>query len=240
MPPLLKRAAILLPVIAVFLLAALVLVRHHSHTGPWLKPEPGRFTVRTSFRFPSPHFLLPEHQILQAEWIGELKRFLLSQRDNTVVMVTCSMSYVDLLLNWLVALQRNTNIPPTEVLVVSVDEELHAMLKQRALSSVLIKSETMMRSNISYRSHNTPFVHIRVMRLALWRLLNHWGYNVINVDVDAVPLRDLRELFASYPEADMVAQQGFPGWRYKDFGATMCTGAVLYRSSIAMGKSVVS
>ena len=153
-------------------------------------------------------------------------------------MVTSSMSYVEVLLNWFVALERNTNTRPSDVLIVSVDAELHRVLKQRELSSVLIQSDTIMKAKLT--GNNPKFGEIRVIRLSLWRLLNHWGYNVINVDIDAAPLRDFQTLFETYKEADMVAQQGYPGWRYKDFGATMCTGAVIYRSTPAMGRYYIN
>ena len=197
------------------------------------KREPP-FTVQANFGFPSPTLLRSEKEILEAEWVEELQGYLISRPSKTLVMVTSSISYVEVLLNWLVALERNTQTDPADVLIISVDAELHRALKQRELSSVLVQSETMMKANLTFR--NTAFTQIRVMRLALWRLLNHWGYSVLNIDIDAVPLRDLQPLFEAYREADMVAQQGYPGWRYKDFGATMCTGAVLYRSTPAMGQ----
>ena len=78
-------------------------------------------------------------------------------------------------------------------------------------------------------------------RLALIRLLNHWGYNVVHYDADAVILKNPKPLFDKFQEYDIVGSWGKLGKELKNmWGFAICMGAVLvlFRSTANVGKRI--
>ena len=68
----------------------------------------------------------------------------------------------------------------------------------------------------------------------VYRLLNHWGYDVVNYDTDAILLRDMSPLLHSGD--DIVGTFGrFPTDLTKQWGITLCTALLVVRSSRTTG-----
>ena len=78
---------------------------------------------------------------------------------------------------------------------------------------------------------------IHIVRLTLFRLMNHWKYDVVMYDSDAVVLKDPQSLFDSYPGVELVGSAGKgPESIGHIWGRTICTGVLLMRTSPALGR----
>ena len=74
--------------------------------------------------------------------------------------------------------------------------------------------------------------------VSLYRLLNHWGYDVFNYDTDAVLLRDPSHILPA--EYDIIGTFGrFPTDLTKKWGITLCTAILVVRSSRTTGRHSV-
>ena len=86
---------------------------------------------------------------------------------------------------------------------------------------------------------NVPrvFSQVHVVRLAVLRLLNHYGYDVINYDCDAIPLRNPQPVFDEYTDTDLIGTFGKgPESLYKRWGVTLNTGVMVMRATPNMGE----
>lgn len=192
------------------------------------------FRIGYPFTFPYEEVTKPVDEVLRAEWVTGLQAHLLAMSSGFVLLVEADEKFLEVLLNWLVALQRNTNLTPEDVIIISLDPNVHSLLTQRSLPSFLLLKETVLRSDVKLPS---AFSHIWLLRLVVVRLLNHWGIDVAMFDIDAVVLKDPLNLFQQFPRSDIVGQQGvYPFDLHRQWGATLCMGVVLFRSSNATGK----
>ena len=67
--------------------------------------------------------------------------------------------------------------------------------------------------------------------------MNHWKYDVVMYDSDAVVLKDPQSLFDSYPGVELVGSAGKgPESIGHIWGRTICTGVLLMRTSPALGR----
>ena len=182
--------------------------------------------------------LLPSADVLKADWVSSLRSIASSRQtrraaENLLITVFGTSSYYNVLINWMAALCKNTAIDVRDVLIIVTEEELHVDLKARQFTSLYVRKESV----ISASEDRTILNQTLIIRCAVARLLNHWGLDVAMVDVDAVVLRDPRDIFRRHPEAQIIASRGtYPTKLFKLWKLTLCMGFVFFRSSAATGK----
>lgn len=188
-------------------------------------------------KFLHPKQLLPTTDMFEADWIVSLKNILSNcenlAKDKFVISVICTESYYKVLVNWLAGLHKNTELDVADVLIIVTEEEIYHKLRTRKLSALYVRKESVLREP-------EKFSRIRqtlMIRCAVARLLNHWGYDMAMIDLDAIVLRDPRAIFHRHPHAEIVASRGtFPRALSRMWGHTLCMGFILFRSSPAIGK----
>ena len=118
------------------------------------------------------------------------------------------------------------------VLVLALDKEVHFLLAQRTIPCIHVPSTSVLKRKLMGVSS------VWMTRLAVFRLINHWGYDVLQLDNDAIPLRNPHTLLDSYVDYDVVSSRGrMPfelsrgPWKF-----TVCMGAILLRGTQGMGK----
>lgn len=148
-----------------------------------------------------------------------------------ITVVISDAEYVLSLLNWLVAALIRTSPPIENVIVISFDETLQALMDEKEIRSVYVNPETITNGRI----HGTA--HIWIARCAIYRLLNHWGYDVMVYDTDAIVLRNLQDILRAHTDSDVVASSGFYPYELEfKWGWTLCMGVALFRSTRRTGE----
>ena len=149
-----------------------------------------------------------------------------------VTVVVSNTNYTLSLLNWLVAALIKTSSPLENVIVVSLDESLQALLDKKEILSVYINPDTVINGEMHTRAS-----HIWITRCAVYRLLNHWGYDVMAYDTDAIVLKNLQPILDAHPESDIVASSGsYPFPLGRKWGLTICMGVILIKSTRNTGE----
>ena len=196
--------------------------------------EPGtRFEIHSDFHFPHPRAVHTVREILHSDWLQKLKATLLMMPTTQVTMVTSNLPYKDVLLNWLISAVVKASIPLTSILVVAMDNPLHRLLQERGINSVLVTPDALL--SLETQAMGT-FTQVMMTRLALLRLLNHWGLDVAFYDTDAVLLKDPQPVLDRHRGSGIVGVMGkFPTALYKTWGVALCTAVMLVRSSTATG-----
>ena len=190
--------------------------------------------VSSSFHFPQPHYSKPDRIILKSAWVHSLKDYLDSVQGKQISLVTSSREHTDVLLNWLISAYLIAKPPLDNVLVLSMDKELHTTLDVHGFSSLYVSAEMV----ISPRANITRvFSQVHIVRLSVIRLINHLGFDVINYDCDAILLKNPQRLFDSKKDVDLIGTFGRgPITLYKKWGVTLNTGVMMIRANERIGK----
>ena len=179
-----------------------------------------------------------DEELLNNTWMAPLKE--LSRRvntDNQVTLVFSTSSYTESMLNWLIAAQVRCEPPITNVIVICYDRELFNILNPRNIPSVYIDSNSLLDTKKFLKKFKT---YVRMLRLVTVRFMNSWGYDVVQIDTDAIVLKNPQELFAQHQESDIVSAAGlFPGKELRRWGVAVCTGFILFRSTPRTGNVAI-
>ena len=170
----------------------------------------------------------PVEEILEAQWVTELWTYL-SHLDNKYVSLCIGNSaYMESVVNWLIAALVVVQPPLENVLVISLDVELHELLHEHGINSVYVNQSTLLVKEQTA---------IWVTRLIMFRLISHWGYTLATYDSDAIPVKNPQLLFAKFGDSDLVGSSGtHPTGIYKIWrSSTVCMGVLLIRASERTG-----
>ena len=199
-------------------------------------PYPARpnFEVAADFTFPHPVMYRPVNVVLKTGWVMRLKRYLSSaNRSRQVILTEATYDFIKNLLNWLISAAIVSEVPLQYILVLCFDQQTHDLLAERNINSLYIPYNSVMKNS------KLEIGNIWMSRLAVIRLLSHWGYDVQHYDSDAVLLKNPQSLFQRFSSSDIVASWGdYPDELGKNgpWGTTLCMGAVLIRSSPRTGE----
>ena len=190
-------------------------------------------SMRPDFSFPHPQVYLPTQTILRQSWVQELRGYLLSIHPARSLTITVATEkFIPNLLNWLVAAHLLVDPPLQHILVVAFDKKVHTIMKERKLPCVYVPFSSVMKSTRNGVSR------VWMTRLAVIRLLNHWGYDVQQFDNDAVLLRNPELLFGAYSDCDLAGARGILPFELGrgPWGFTLCMGAARLRATEKMGE----
>jgi len=125
--------------------------------------------------------------------------------------------YLDVLMNWLVALDRQGI---ENYVVVALDPGLHRFLEARGIPSVL----TPLRGDLR---------DLWILRIRVFAALCAAGIDIVHSDVDAVWIRDPLGSELASPEFDLLISQGtiWPPDVHAQFGFVLCCGLFRLRSN---------
>ena len=196
------------------------------------------FSIREPFHFPLPHYSLPKTTLLRSPWITQLQRFLSGVSGTQVSLVTASIEHLDVLLNWLISAHLVALPPLQNVLVLTLNKAVFNLLSEHNLSALYVHEDMVISptANVTRR-----FSQVHVVRLSVLRLINHYGFNVVNYDCDAIVLKNPQTIFDGHGDADIIGTFGKgPGQLYEKWGITLNTGVMLLRSNDKIGGLVVA
>ena len=188
----------------------------------------------------------PLEMIMQTSWAPKLQKILASMtfsgslvdlqqpRKQVTVVFGDAHQYESslLVINWLVSALVMTSPPLKNIIVISLDEKLQALLDNKDMASVHVSPETVTCGKIK-RKLSLGWI----TRCAVYMLLNHWGYDVMAYDTDAIVLRNLQDILDSFGESDIIGSAGgYPPNLVAQWGQTLCMGVVLFKSTTKTGR----
>lgn len=192
------------------------------------------FSIAKDFAFPHYSIYRPVTAVLASRWVFKLKQFLRSiQSSEPVTITAASYNYLPNLLNWLISAQVVADPPLENVLVVSFDNQLHKLLTRKMNNSIYVPYTSVLKS-----PHSLGIGRVWMTRMAVMRLINHWGFDVQQFDTDAIILRNPQPIFELYPKGDVVSQRAILPFELGKgpWGFTMSMGVVLFRASPRTGQ----
>ena len=193
-----------------------------------------RFPFQTKFSFPQPLAVKRREHIAQEQWVQDLRLLLSNVKSRQVALVTSNIQYIDILLNWLISATVRSGMPLGSVIVVSLDRSIHHLLQSKAIPSVYLPPYSLLNPNAYF---SVPFERVMMIRLAVMRIINHFGFDVANYDTDAIILRDPRPLYANFSNYDIIGSVGkIPEDLVKEWGITICIGVVVIKASHRTGE----
>ena len=201
------------------------------------------FIIREGFTLPMPQLTLPIHNLIKQQWMKELKRFLhtiLPHTSSPISIASSDSKYKEMLLNWLISATIKVKPPLSHVLVLSLDQQLHRMLVERGLDSLYVNPSSLLSLEVltQFQSRrHMAFRVVMVLRLTVMRLMNHWGYDTANYDIDAIMLHNPEKLYyTELSKSDLIGSQGkFPESVKNVFGITLCAGVFMIKSTPETG-----
>ena len=202
---------------------------------------PGGFEIREPFSLPVPFATLPLDQILHTEWLQALKDFLhtLKPDSGPVTIVSSDYKYSEVLLNWLISALVRVDRPLSNVLVLSLDSSLQALLQRRGFACIHVPPESLVRPTlIAKLKYHVAFTQVHILRLTMMRFINHWGFDVANYDTDAIIMKNPEPLYyRQYKSSDFIGSYGhFPQEMQREWGIAVCIGVVMIKSSKQTGE----
>lgn len=111
---------------------------------------------------------------------------------NLLIVAFANTAYSEVLLNWLLALER---LGIRNHLVISLDPEIHEFLSARSIASVMSEIEGGLSS-------------LWVRRIEIFQILARHGIDFVHSDVDAVWLKDPIPRYFAPGTHDLIASQG--------------------------------
>ena len=166
------------------------------------------------------------------EWVCNLYREVKQFKERQVTLLVCNENYLDILVNWLANSVLYALYPVNSTLIIAFDSYTHLALRNKGFHSVHISLQAIANSKT-----NETVAHIWITRLTVTRLLNHWNYDVLLFDSDAIMIRNVQPLLDKFSDSDIVASAGsYPFDLNKKWHApTICMGVILMKSTPATG-----
>ncbi len=191
-----------------------------------------RLSRTYNFTLPCHSAYKPVTVVMKAVWVKPLLKFLSRCKSKQVTLVIANTAYKEILLNWLISATIVSKPPMENVLVASLDLELHDTLNHRGLNTIWVPFSSMLKKERLKKN----FEFIMMIRLGLMRLISYFGYDCAMYDIDAIVLRNPQQLYTQY-QSDIVSSRGtLPKELMKKWHVTMCIGAVFIRSNYRTGK----
>ena len=145
------------------------------------------------------------------------ERLVASAVNNTVVVAFSNKAFLDMLLNWLVAVHR---AGVRNYVVMAMDTETRDLLEARGVPTFLVVIK-----------HVTALLSVRTV---LWSTIAEVGVNFVQTDIDAVWLRNpLLTYFNAQSPHDIVFTQGTvsPPITHDSWGFVLCSGVFFAKAT---------
>ena len=152
--------------------------------------------------FPFANVTRQSSEILNSNWVAQLKTTLATTNSHvTIVMI--SIQYFSTLINWLAYATIHTMPLAENLLVICGDVESHEILLRKGVRSVVVTIEDVAINESQF--NEVLFGGKMLVRLTVLRLLNFWGYDVLQMDSDAIILNNILPILDHFGDNDIIA-----------------------------------
>ena len=198
-----------------------------------------------NFRLPWSDSMEKAYRYQNTHWIQFLTKFTKKVNPSEPILIACAdIKFKEALLNWLISVLVLQKEPPKNILIVTSRASICSLLERHDLSidcltlsanDIIFKWKHKLRNGRPVKA--SAFQELLVIRLSVMRVLNHMGYDVINMDSDAIMLKNPIPVLESYKDSDVVGTFGgsLPHGLFRRWGVVVCMGAILIRSTPKTG-----
>ncbi len=163
----------------------------------------------------------------QLSAILDVARHHITTLDYTSPLIlTCvNYAYVELLDNWLCAMERIGIDIKKQCLLVALDKKTHCHIQEKGLNSVLC--------DLDIFTDSTKMSEISCFRARFYSLLVDMGIDFIHSDVDAIWLKNPLSYLARHDDYDLLASQGtvHPKSAFLQWKFVLCCGFFFLKST---------
>ena len=79
--------------------------------------------------------------MLHTKWVQSVQMYLTQLTKKQVIIVSVNEAFLETLLNWLSAVKLHTQIPFSNILILSMDRRVHISLNKRGIFSILLDDD---------------------------------------------------------------------------------------------------
>ena len=200
-------------------------------------------TPESEILFPYPNITHLPHEILNSLWAFKMKAKLeASRKDKQLTVVMVSINYLSVLINWLVYAKLNAMPLLGNLLVVCVDQYTHEILSRKGILSQFVNVTDIIYSKEDM--HDNELFSI-ITRLTILRLLNYWGYDVLQMDIDAILINNIEPILDQFHDSDIIistanAKNCQTAAAFKAWSFCLCIGVTLIRSNVNTGMCTIA
>lgn len=205
----------------------------HNNDSSVIHPDK-LLSTAVRFTLPCPGVYRPVHEVIQADWMPYLLKFLRAiNNSKPVTIVLANKAYEEVLFNWLISATVIVGPPIENIIVIALDGSLYQELQQREIPSIYVPYFSMLNKNHKFRRY---FECVMMIRLGFMRLINHLGFDMAMYDIDAIILKNPQPLYDKH-DTDIVGSRGaLPKQLMRKWHVTFCIGAVFIRSNPRTGR----
>ncbi len=176
-----------------------------------------------------------------SQWFLSLLSFASrSDPSEPIIILYVDTMFKEALLNWLIAVLVRQPQPPKNILVLTDEAEMCSFVRYHRLpvECLQLSVYALLNQESIKKIKACQFNQLLVIRMSVMRILNHFGYDVLNLDSDAILLKNIVPILERNGDSDVVGTfaSGLPKNLFKKWGVVLCFGAVLIRSTPATGK----
>jgi len=190
------------------------------------------------FLFPYPNLTFEASEMLKSHWVVNMKKTVEEAKfSKQLTFLMVSFDYFSTLLNWLTYAKLNAPSLIKNLLVVCLDEKSNIILTKKGITSTVVKVEDVV---IRLSDIDGTMFHARVVvRLTVLRLLSHWGFDVLQMDIDASLMNNIQPIFDHFSDVDVISSTAVSScipkvtrhaWKF-----CFCIGTILIRSNQNIG-----
>ncbi len=205
--------------------------------------------IRSKLRDSDFNFSLPwaggysTRSFRDSQWFLSLLSFASrSDPSEPIITLYVDTTFREALLNWLIAVLVRQPQPPKNILVLTDKASLCSFVRHHKLPVACLQLSVyaLLNQESIKKIKAHKFNQLLVIRMSVIRILNHFGYDVLNLDSDAILLRNVVPILERNGDSDVVGTfgGGLPKNLHKKWGVVVCMGAVLIRSTPATGRVV--
>ena len=203
------------------------------------------FETEESLLLPVTSGILGIKELLKKQWVKDLKNILGKVESKSAPISIVSSDYAhryrSMLVNWIIAAKTLVDPPISNLIVFALDQKLctKVLLNRNFNGCIYVNQrDLIVPSALADEKHRSriAFYMIMILRLTAMRLINHWGFDVVNYDTDAILLKNPESLYYSV-DSDMVASRGGGSSDFmKTWGVVICGGLFMLKSTPGTGR----
>ncbi len=162
---------------------------------------------------------------LEALIAEAVDRLALAPKED-VVLITAGQRYLGLFELWL---EQARKFVPGRIVGIAMDQASKEALRNR-LAGAAIDLSAFFVFDDNGKIYDRPRGSLWVLRVLLLRELVSRGHKLLSIDLDAIVVGDLSAMLASFPEADIIAQQDWsiPVDVARKLGFVLCCGFMVF------------
>ena len=193
------------------------------------------------FLFPYPNLTFEASKMLKSQWVVNMKRTVEEAKfSKQLTFLMVSFDYLSTLLNWLTHAKLNAPSLMKNLLVVCLDEKSHIILTKKGITSTIVKVKEVVKT---LSDIDGTIFHARVVvRLTVLRLLSYWGFDVLQMDIDASLMKNVQPILDHFSDTDIISSTAgtaghscIPRVTRQAWKFCFCIGTILIRSNQNIG-----